>query len=341
MGHTVNFRSSKNGLRAKRYRKSKEEWLIFKSTHEAIIPPDEWELAQYVLLVRRRTDSTGKANPLTGKVFCAECGAALNNHRSLAKATGRASDDYYDCPTYSQGKGDCCCHYVTTEFLRTAILDSIRSVARYAITDEAAFAERVRSLSTLQHTNAVKEKAEEIAKAKKRISELDIIIQKLYESYALNKIPENRYEALSASYEKEQAELRELLKRDEAELNDYENDSSSIERFLALAREFRDVKALTPAVINSFIDKVIVHAPEKIHGQRSVQVEIVFQFIGSFAVPDTVPVLTEEEQERERQEEMIREKEREKNHQKYLRRKERKNKEQFSKTEPLSEKATA
>ena len=107
MGYTVNFRSSKNGLRAKRYKKPEEEWLVFENTHEAIIPTDEWELAQYVLLVRRRTDSTGEANPLTGKLFCAECGAALNNHRSKAKETGRASDDYYDCPTYSQGKGDC------------------------------------------------------------------------------------------------------------------------------------------------------------------------------------------------------------------------------------------
>ena len=335
MGHTVNFRSSKNGLRAKRYKKPEEEWLVFENTHEAIIPPDEWELAQYVLFVRRRTDSTGKANPLTGKLFCAECGAALNNHRSKAKETGRASDDYYDCPTYSQGKGDCSCHYVTTEFIRTAILESIRSVTQFAVTDEEAFAEQVRSLSTLRHANAVKEKAEEIEKAKKRIAELDIIIQKLYESYALNKIPENRYESLSASYEKEQAELRVSLKRDEAMLNNYDHDSENIGRFLVLAQQFRETDDLSPAVINSLIDKVIVHAPEKIHGQRCVQIEIVFQFIGSFTVPQAEQILTKEEREREQQEEMRREKEREKNHQRYLRRKERRNKEQ------LSEKATA
>ena len=291
--------------------------------------------------MRRRTDSTGEANPLTGKLFCAECGAALNNHRSKAKETGRASDDYYDCPTYSQGKGDCSCHYVTTEFLCTAILESIRSVTRYAITDEAAFAEQVRSLSTLQHENAAKEKAEEIDKAKKRISELDIIIQKLYESYALNKIPENRYEALSASYEKEQAELRELLMRDEAEIHDYEHDSKNIERFLAQAHRFRDIDDLSAAVINSFIDKVIVYAPQKLNGQRSVQIEIVFRFIGNFVVPNMVPVRCGEEQEREKQEEMRRVKQQEKNHQKYLRRKERMNKEPLPEKELFSEKATA
>lgn len=125
MGHTVNFRSSKNGLKAKRHAKPQEEWLVFENTHEAIIPEDEWQLAQCVLSVRRRTDSTGEANPLTGKLYCAECGAKLNNHRSRAKRSGWESDDYYDCPTYSQNKGDCCCHYVTTAFIRSMLLQTI------------------------------------------------------------------------------------------------------------------------------------------------------------------------------------------------------------------------
>ena len=103
MGHTVNFRSSKNGLKARRMQNAREEWRVFENTHEAIIPPDRWELAQYALYVHRRTDSTGTANPLTGKLVCAECGALMNNRRSKAGKTGRRSDDFYDCPTFSHG----------------------------------------------------------------------------------------------------------------------------------------------------------------------------------------------------------------------------------------------
>ncbi len=320
MGHTVNFRSIKNGLKAKRQSKPKEEWLIFKNTHDVIIPQDEWELAQYVLYVRRRTDSTGEANPLTGKLFCAECGAMLNNHRSKATTTGRTSDDYYDCPTYSQGKGDCSCHYITTAFIRAVLLQAIRTVSRYAISDEVTFAEQVRSLSALRHADAVKEKTSEIKQAKKRIAELDVIIQKLYEAYALGKTPENRFELLSSAYEKEQTELKAILARDEAALSDYNTDSSNIERFMALAWKYRDVEKLTAPVINSFIDKVIVHAPKKINGQRCMQIEIIFQFIGNFAVPQLQSIPTEDELRMEAR----RAKEREQNHQKYLRRKERK-----------------
>lgn len=331
MGHTVNFRTVKNGLKAKRQSKPKEEWLIFKNTHDAIISQAEWELAQYVLHVRRRTDSTGKANPLTGKLFCAECGAMLNNHRSKRKNTGRASDDYYDCPTYSQGKGDFCCHYMTTAFIRSVLLQTIRTVSRYAISDEDAFAERVRSLSALRHADAVKEKTTEIKRAKKRIAELDVIIQKLYEAYALGKTPENRFKVLSSTYEKEQAELKTILTRNEAALSDYNTDSSNIERFMVLARKYRDVEELTAPVMNSFIDKVIVHAPQKTNGQRCMQIEIIFHFIGNFAVPQLQAIPTEDELRMEAR----RTKERERNHQKYLRRKKRK------KETPIAERATA
>lgn len=270
MGHTVNFRSSKNGLKAKRQTKPSDEWLIFENTHEAIIPEDRWQLAQCVLAVRRRTDSTGEANPLTGKLYCAECGAKLNNHRSRAKQSGRESDNYYDCPTYSQGKGNCCCHYVTTAFMRSVLLQMIRSVSQYAVSDEAAFADQVRALSEVRHADAVKEMTAEAAKARKRIAELDTIIQKLYESYALGKTPESRFNLLSVTYEKEQAQLKDKLAKTEEALATYHADTTNIEAFMTLARQYRDTEELTASVINSFIDRVVVHAPKKVNGQRHV-----------------------------------------------------------------------
>lgn len=319
MGHTVNFRSSKNGLKAKRQTKPQEEWLVFKDTHEAIIPEDRWQLAQCVLAVRRRTDSTGEANPLTGKLYCAECGARLNNHRSRAKQSGRESDDYYDCPTYSQSKGDCCCHYVTTTFMRSVLLQMIRSVSRYAVSDEAAFADQVRALSEVRHADAVKEMTAEAAKARRRIAELDTIIQKLYESYALGKTPESRFNLLSSAYEKEQAQLKDKLAKTEEVLATYHADTTNIEAFMALARQYRDTEELTASVINSFIDRVVVHAPKKVNGQRHVQIDVIFRFIGCFSVPVAPTILTEEQM----QEEAHRARERERNHQKYLRKKER------------------
>lgn len=58
-----------------------ENWLIFNDTHEAIIDRETWELAQKLTKTPRRVDTTGVANPLTGLVYCADCGAKMYNHR--------------------------------------------------------------------------------------------------------------------------------------------------------------------------------------------------------------------------------------------------------------------
>ena len=283
MGHTVNFRSSKNGLKAKRVQNAREEWRIFENTHKAIIPPDRWELAQYALYVRRRTDSTGTANPLTGKLVCAECGALMNNRRSKAGKTGRPSDDFYDCPTYSHGNG-CCGHYISTANVREIVLQAIRSVGRYAIGNEAEFAEKVREVSALQHADEARRKQQEAEKTKRRIDELDAIIRTLYERYALRKIPESRFEVLTAGYEKEQSDLRNLLAEAEAELVSYQTDTENIDRFMKVIRKYRNPETLTAPMLNELVDKIIVHAPVKVNGKRHMQVDVIFRFIGSFAV---------------------------------------------------------
>ena len=65
MGHTVNFRSYKPSCKDKKMiKRLPEEWLIFENTHEAIVDPEIWKLAQRSRQTVRRTDTTGEANPL-------------------------------------------------------------------------------------------------------------------------------------------------------------------------------------------------------------------------------------------------------------------------------------
>ena len=316
-GCTVNYRSFKKDLKALRMKNPADQWQIIPGTHEAIITPEQWGMAQFTLTVRRRTDSTGAANPLTGKLYCAECGMLLNNHRWKAKATGRLSDDYFDCPTYSRD-GGCCCHYISTATVRELLLENIRSVSRYAIQDEAAFAEKVREATTIRQAEQAKKLQQEMKKAQKRIDELDTILQKLFESYALGKIPESRFHTLSAGYEAEQKELREILSRSEKEIAAYTSDEQNIAAFMALAKHYREPEDLTPEMINAFVNRIIVHKPQKVNGQRTMQIDIVYRFIGGFTVPN-IEVLPTAEQRKAEERKF---KERERNHANYLRRKE-------------------
>ena len=250
LGHTVNFRSGKRYYKDKRRANPPEKLLIFENTHEPIVTKETWELAQCALKSIKRTDTLGVANPLTGLVYCAECGQRLYNHRHGAKdAQGVFKSDSYNCSTYMLSRKretrECVSHQVATKALRELILKTIQTVSHYALSNEVEFARKVREASELQQAQAAKETKARIRKAQKRCKELDVLIQKLYESYALEKISEKRFDDFLAAYEKEQAELKAVLETDTEELRAYEVDSDHIASFLKLARKYREADELT------------------------------------------------------------------------------------------------
>ena len=290
LGHTVNFRSGKKFYRDKRHDNPPEEWLVFENTHEPIVSKETWELAQCALKSRKRTDTLGVANPLTGLLYCADCGRRMYNHRGGTKnENGQYSKDTYNCSSYTLSSTretvQCVSHSVSTQHLRALILETIQVVSRYAISNEVEFARKVREASELQHAEAAKAMKVTIRKAKKRCDELDVLIQKLYESYALEKISEKRFDDFLAGYEKEQAALKAVLETDTEELKAYEMDSTKISSFLAIAKKYRNADELTTPMIYAFIEKILVHAPKKIDGKRHVQIDIYLNFIGNFHVP--------------------------------------------------------
>lgn len=85
----------------------------------------------------------------------------------------------------------------------------------------------------------------------------------------------------------------------ESHLSSFEEDTDRAAQFLSLAKKYTDFSELTTPMINEFIEKIIVHAPEKIDGDRVQEVEIYLKFIGRFELPE--PELTPEEIKRQEQ----------------------------------------
>ena len=305
MGDTVNFRSHKESYKDKAsVPNPKEDWLIFKDTHEPIVDRETWELAQKLRKTPKRIDTFGVANPLTGLLYCADCGEKMYNHRSRGnKEKGNFPSDFFDCSTYTLSRQKrykaCKGHYITTKALRELILETIRTVSAYAISNPAEFMEKVRAASQIRQQDAAKEAKRKLNKDGKRRDELDGIIKKLYESFAVGRISAERFDSLLADYEAEQKELDASVNEAEADLASFEEDTSRAEQFLALAKKYTDFTELTTPMINEFIEKIIVHAPEKVDGDRVQEVEIYLSFIGCFELPATEP--TPEKVKREEQ----------------------------------------
>lgn len=305
MGDTVNFRSHKASYKDKSsIPNPKEDWLIFKDTHEAIVDRETWELAQKLRKTPKRIDTFGIANPFTGLLYCADCGEKMYNHRSRGNPEkGNYPSDFFDCSSYTLAKqkraSACCGHYITTKSLRALVLDTIRAVSTYAISDQEAFLEKVRSASQIRQKEAAKDAKRKLNKDRRRIDELDTVIRKLYESFAMGRISEERFDGLLKDYEAEQKELTAAVTEAEEQLSSYEEDTDRAGQFLMLAKKYTDFSELTTQMINEFIEKIIVHAPERIDGDRVQEIEIYLNFIGRFELP--APELTPEEEKRQEQ----------------------------------------
>ena len=298
LGHTVNFRTHKESYKDKTCtRNAPEDWLIFENTHEAIIDKDTWELVQKLRGTPRRRDTIGEANPLTGLVYCADCGAKMYNKRARPTKARPYPADAYDCSTYKMASQKrikhCSGHHISTKALRTLILETIKATSAYAVSNEEEFIQKVREASMVRQEKAAKDLKRKLNKDRKRCDELDGIIKKLYESYAVGRITEERFDALLPDYEQEQTALRAAVTEAETALAAFEQDTANVECFLALAKKYTDFSELTTPMINEFVDKIIVHAPTKVDGEREQKVEIYLQYIGRFEAP--VPELTPEE----------------------------------------------
>jgi DNA invertase Pin-like site-specific DNA recombinase len=319
MGHTVNFRTSMESYKDKRAKENpKEEWVIFENTHPAVIDPDTWETAQRCRKTVRRTDSHGEANPLTGLVLCADCGAKLYNHRQpypkqYKNKAGynctRSPRDFYSCSTYNltgrHYNHQCTNHQIRTVVLRELALDTIKSVSGFVRTNEAEFIKQIRETSAVQQEEAARAHRKRIAKEEKRIVELNTLIRRIYEDNVSGKLTDKRFEVLSREYEQEQSDLEQSVTKLQSEIDSFNADSVRADRFIDIVKRYTDFTELTAPMIMEFIEKIVVHEGDKSSGERQQQVDIYLNFIGKFELPAPEPTPEEteaEEQAREKRE---------------------------------------
>ena len=310
-GHTVNLNTQKESYKDKKITwKSKEDWLIFENTHEPIVDQATWDLAQKCRTVKRRADTFGEANPLTGLVYCSDCGRRMYNHRSNDcwttdkhkgnKKVFKKGRDIYCCSLYQIHRNDCTMHYISTAALRDIVLETIRRTTVYARENESEFVEIIRNASTIRQNETARHHKQKLIKNEKRIAELDGLFQKIYEDFAAGHLNEKRFKQLSQAYETEQTNLETETAVLQSELEQFARDGYRADKFLELARKYTDLSELTAPILHEFVDKIIVHECDKSSGVRTQQVDIHLNFIGKFDLPAEQVVETDTEQDAQR-----------------------------------------
>ena len=319
LGHTINFKTRKHFKDKKSHYVSEDEWTIFENTHEAIIDQQTFDLVQKIRSnVRRYPNGWGEAAPLTGLLYCADCGGKMYVHRTN---NGKRVSQY-TCSNYTKVPCGTLCptqHRINESAVLTLVSDTLRAIAEYSRNDRTEFIHTVQETQVAQQSADISKKRRRLAAAQKRAGELEKLICKIYEDNALGKLPDARYKALDAQYAKEQDALEIEIAELEKAVTGYEQSQKSAEKFIALIDKYENFDTLTNTMLNEFVEKILVHERARKGSQDTTQeIEIYFNFLGRYIPPSLQPVpLTPEEQEELRK----KEERKDRLHQNYLKRK--------------------
>ena len=283
IGHTVNLRTRKKSYKDKRkVDNPKEDWLIFKNTHEAIIDQETFDIVQKMRSHKRSNqrykNRIGHENLFAGLVFCGTCG---RKHYFCPQEKNGLNHDHYKCSGYCKPIDGCeNPHYIQKSALIEIVSGKLRQTIQEAHFNQEAFLKKLEQQSQAQFNNDNKRQQLQLQKDEHRSKEIDSIIQKLYEDNLLGKISDERFVKLSQAYEEEQKQLQTSISDLTNKLTKQQEDSLNISKFMTRISKYTELPELTVEIVNELIDKIVIHKPTGTKRNRIIQIDIYYNFIG-------------------------------------------------------------
>lgn len=282
-GCTCNFKTySKSYKLKKRIPNAVEDMCIFPDTQEAIVSQAQWNRVQELRKNKRRLAKAERQGLFSGLLFCPDCGNKL--HFATCKSFD-GKQDHYVCSSYKSNRGTCTAHYIREDVLREIVLERIRAVNEYIRRDVDGFQEEWLQCRRQDHEKNIRNDKKRVEQAKKRLSDLEIIIRKLYEDYALGHINLALYKKMSTDYESETERLKLEIEVTEEWVEQQQEMNDGLDAFIALTEKYVDVTELTQTIVNEYIKKILVYAPDKSSGKRQQRIKIFFNFVDEIDIP--------------------------------------------------------
>ncbi|MGL4790003.1 MAG: recombinase family protein [Anaerotignaceae bacterium] len=284
-GHLAGYKRPTKSMKSeKRIIVPLEDWEIIRDTHEAIIDNDDFELVQRLMTSRRRgkPGNTGYDNIFSGIIKCATCGYAMRTSSANRRKRENPIDNIgYLCNTYGvYGTSQCSQHWIEARELHNSVLEDIRKHARMAMLDDKALLDDVLSNIATKSKEDGKRLRRELKQSEKRLSEVDKMFAKLFESNAEGKISERNFLAMSEKYEIEQSELESKIANIKEELETEELTNENAKTWVEQIKEYADITELTAPLLHALIDRITVTEAEVVNGERLQTVNIYYKFIG-------------------------------------------------------------
>ncbi len=290
IGDTVNFKYTVRSYKDKtKVNLPKEEWKIFKNTHEAIIDEYTWNIAQQLRNNRKKPTRSGKKSIFSGLLFCDDCGKKMYFQSPVTDLNAK---DHYRCSSYKKNISLCTSHWITDEVLQVLVLENIQKVVSYMKNFEDLFIKEQLAKSTQDELNQIAKNKKELEKAKNRVIEIDNLFMHIYEDNVSGKITDERFRNLSFNYDKEQKELKTKIEQLSNEINNTEKKTTDLTQFISNVKKYTEITELTPEILNELIEKILVHQAEKVNGKKVQEIDIYYRGVGIISFPVSLEDMT-------------------------------------------------
>lgn len=279
IGHSVHNKQSNISFKnKKKVRKPKEEWYRVENTHEAIISEEVFQQVQENIASRRRERKDGTTQFFAGLIKCADCGWSLAYSQNKQNKNPYA---YYHCSRNGQGLQQCSMHYIRYDVIYPYVLSRLQFWSKMAQQDEEKLLKSLLKTSDRERTSAKKKQGAELKKAERRKSEVDSLFAKMYEDWSAGRITEYNFNMLSEKYQGEQQELSEKIQKLQEAMDTAIQNVDDAEKWVKLIKQYANPTELTAELLNTLIEKILVHeATTDAEGYRVQEVEIFYRFIG-------------------------------------------------------------
>ena len=282
IGDTVNFKYTIRSYKDKtKVALPKEDWQIFKNTHEPIIDEYTWNIAQQLRNNRKKPTRSGKKSIFSGLLFCYDCGKKLYFQSPV---TDTKSKVHYRCSSYKNNTSLCSSHYISDEVLQSLVLENMQKVISYMKDYEDLFIQEQLDKSSKEEAKELSQNKKELEKAKNRIIEIDVLFQHIYEDNVLGKLTDERFRNLSFNYDKEQQELKLKIEQLSKQINNTEKETTDLTQFISNVKKYTEIKELTPEIVNELIDKIYVYQQTKLNGKQYQKIDIHYAGVGIIAI---------------------------------------------------------
>lgn len=248
LGHTAQGKTEKRSFKSKvSIQKKPEDWVVVKNTHSPIIDEETASLAKKMIKSRGCPKTGEFKNAFSGIIFCADCKRAMSAVKSRKK--GRRMN--LVCGGYKQkGKAFCSNHFIDYDLLFEAVQNEIKNRLTFS---QAERDDIVKKAKTELQKYLSPQKSEKDCLEKRRLR-LDLLIEKLMESYAQGIVSKERMKILLEKYESEIKTLQNELMKQEQKINCEEPEL----KILRAMERYINQRELSSSFLFSLIEKIEV-----------------------------------------------------------------------------------